>query len=96
MPEDRQDVIDDDEYNESVELVMQDEAIAGNDEIESISVIKMQKQGCPKGSTKTVIGLPRKKLKVGPVAFKNLLPEQKKKIILSWFVGEDEALKAYG
>ena len=77
---------------------MQDEAIAENDEIESISVIKlppkMQKQGRPKGSTKTMIGLPRKKLKVGPVAFENLLPEQKEKIILSWFVGEDNALKA--
>ena len=98
MLEERQDVIDDDEYNEAVELLIQDEASAGNDEMESISLIKlppkMQKQGHPKGSTKTVIGLPRKKLKVGPVAFENLLPEQKEKIILSWFVGEDAACKA--
>ena len=54
----------------------------------------MQKRGRPKGSTKTVIGLPRKKPKVGPVAFENMLPEQKEKLLLSWFVGADEALGA--
>ena len=99
LAEGRQDVIDDDEYDEAIELVMQDEATTENDENESaISLIKvppkMQKRGRPKGSTKTVIGLPRKKPKVGPVAFENMLPEEKEKLLLSWFVGADEALEA--
>ena len=95
MSEEKQDVIDDDEYNESVKLVMQDEATAGKNEMESISAIKLlQKRGHPKGATKTVIGLPKKRSKVGPVAFEDLLPEQKERIILSWFVGEGEAHKA--
>ena len=41
-----------------------------------------------------MIGLPRKKTKVGPVAFENMLPEQREKLLLSWFVGVDEALEA--
>ena len=99
MAEGRQEVIDDDEYNEAVEVVMQEEANAESDEFQStISSIKlppkMQKRGRPKGSTKTVIGLPRKKPKVGTVAFENMLPEQKEKVLLSWFVGADEALEA--
>ena len=98
LAEGRQEVIDDDEYNEAVEIVMQEEATAGSDEFQStISSIKlppkMQKRGRPKGSTETVIGLLRKKPKVGPVVFENMLPEQKEKLLLSWFVGADEALR---
>ena len=99
LTEGRPEVIDDDEYIEAVQIVMQEEATAESDEFQStISSIKlpskMQKRGHPKGSTKTVIGLPRKKPKVGPVAFENMLPEQKEKLLLSWFVGADEALEA--
>ena len=99
LAEGRQEVMDDNEYNEAVELVMQEEATVESDDFQStISSIKlppkMEKRGRPKGSTKTVIGLPRKKLKVGPVAFENMLPEQREKLLLSWFVGADEALEA--
>ena len=80
---------------------MQEEATAKSDEFQStISSIKlppkMQKRGRPKGLTKIVFVLPRKKPKVGPVAFENfnMLPEQKEKLLLSWFVGADEALEA--
>ena len=51
---------------------------------------KMKKRGRPKGAETTVVGLRRKKLKSGPVAFENLLPET---IMLSWFIGETEVLK---
>ena len=99
LAEGRQEVMDDNEYNEAVELVMQEEATVESDDFQStISSIKlppkMEKRGRPKGSTKTVIGLLRKKLKVGPVAFENMLPEQREKLLLSWFVGADEALEA--
>ena len=99
LTEGRQDVTDDgNEYNKAVELEMQEEATTESHEIESaISLIKlspkMQKRGHPTGSTKTVIGLPRRKLKVGPVAFVNILPEEKEKLLLSWFVGADVALE---
>ena len=52
---------------------------------------KMKKRGRPKGAETTVVGLRRKKLKSGPVAFENL-PETKEKIMLSWFIGETEVL----
>ena len=79
--------MDDNEYNEAIELVMQEEATVESDDFQStISLIKlppkMEKRGHPKGSTKTVIDLPRKKLKVGPVAFENMLPEQREKLLL--------------
>ena len=53
---------------------------------------KMKKRGRPKGAETTVVGLRRKKLKSGPVAFENILPETKEKIMLSWFIGETEVL----
>ena len=82
LAEGRQKVIDDNEYNEAVKIVMQEEATAESDEFQStISSIKlppkMQKRGHPKGSTKTVIGLPRKKPKVGPVAFEKYVARTK-------------------
>ena len=39
-----------------------------------------------------MIGLPRKNLKVVPVVFENMLPEQKEKLLVSWFVEAHEAL----
>ena len=71
---------------------MQEEATERSDELESaLSLIKlppkMQKRGRLKGLTKTVVGLPRKKQKAGPVAFENMLPEQKEKLLLTCFVG---------
>ena len=39
-----------------------------------------------------MIGLPRKNLKVAPIVFENMLPEQKEKLLVLWFVGAHEAL----
>ena len=77
---------------------MQEEATAESDEFQfTISSIKLPpkcKKRLYKRVKKTMIGLPRKKLKVGPVASGNMLLEQKEKLLLSWFVGTDEALEA--
>lgn len=51
----------------------------------------MRKRDRLKGLANTVIGLPRKKAKGAPVAFEKLLPQQRERIILSWFVGVDVA-----
>ena len=66
-------------------------------EVEKLAAIKlppkMRKRGRPKGAEMTVVGLPRcKKLKSGPVAFENLIPEAKEKIMLAWFIGDATAL----
>ena len=54
---------------------------------------KIRKHGRPrpKGLDKTVVGFPRKKRMTGPVAFENLIPEAKEKIMLSWFIAETKS-----
>ena len=54
----------------------------------------MKRKGRPKDTEKTVVGLPRKKLKVGCVAFTALLPSRKEERILSWFVSKDHVTAA--
>ena len=90
---DKEPIIDDDDYNEAVTLVSQEEENQENNSILSLIKLppKMRKRGRPKGLANTVIGLPRKKAKGVPVAFEKLLPQQREKIILSWFVGMDAA-----
>lgn len=87
-------VIDDDDYNEAVTNFAKEEE---NQEI-SLSMVKvpprMRKRGRPKGLANTVIGLPRKKAKFGPVAFEKMLPQQRDKVIMTWFVGKDAAEEA--
>ena len=85
--------IDDDVYNESVRLVAQEEDNQENNSLLSVIKLppKMRKRGHLKGLANTIIGLPRRKAKVTAVAFEKLLPQQREKIILSWFVGMDAA-----
>ena len=52
---------------------------------------KIRKHGRPKELDKTIVCLPKKKM-TGPFAFKNLIPDAKEKIMLSWFIGETEIL----
>jgi len=86
-----EEIIDDDDYNEAVRCVAQEE----NNFLSFVKLPpKMRKRGQPKGLANTVIGLPRKKAKSGPVAFEKMLPPQKDIIILSWFVGKDAAEEA--
>ncbi|XP_037520384.1 uncharacterized protein LOC119397030 [Rhipicephalus sanguineus] len=54
----------------------------------------MKKCGRPKGHTLTVIGLPKRKATSERVPFKQLSMREKKKIILSWLVGEEKAKAA--
>ena len=87
-----EETIDDDDYNEAaVRLVAQEEENWENNSVLSLIKLpsKVRKRDWPKGLANTVIGLPRKKAKSTPVAFEKLLPQQKKIIILSWFVGMD-------
>ena len=88
-----EETIDDDDYNEAVRLVVQKEENQENNSVLSLIKLppKMWKRGQPKGLANTVIGLPRKKAKRVPVAFEKLLPQQREKKILSWFVGMDTA-----
>ena len=91
-----EETIDDDDYNEAVRLVVQEEENQENNSVLSLIKLppKMRKRGRPKGLANSVIGLPRKKAKDGPVAFEKLLPQQREKVILSWFVGMDAAESA--
>ena len=86
-----EETIDDDDYNEAVRLVAQEEENRENNSVFSLIKLpsKMRKRDQPKGLANTVIGLPRKKAKSAPVAFEKLLPQQRKIINLSWFVGMD-------
>ena len=85
--------IDDDNYREAATLATQDEKNKENNSALSLIKLppKMRKRGRPKGLANTVIGLPRKKAKDVPVAFEKLLPQQREKIILSWFAGMNAA-----
>ena len=55
---------------------------------------RMRKRGRPKGCEKTVVGLPKKKLRVGCVAFINLVPSRKEERMLSWFVSPNHVIVA--
>ncbi|CAN8011922.1 unnamed protein product [Ixodes pacificus] len=56
----------------------------------------MRKCGRPKGQTLTVVGLPRKRKYVSTkrVPFKTLSMREKRKVILTWLVGQDAAKAA--
>ena len=54
----------------------------------------MRKRGRPKGSEKTVVGLPKKKRNVGCVAFIDLAPSRKEERMLSWFVSPNHVTAA--
>ncbi|KAG8289636.1 hypothetical protein J6590_108762 [Homalodisca vitripennis] len=68
---------------------------AGNTSFLEIPILPIvKKRGRPKGNTKTVIGLPIKKMKVGDIPFEKKHPNHKDKQMLLWFVSTEDVKKA--
>ena len=73
----KQDFNDNNEYNESIELAMQEEDIAKGDKLEStLSLTKLPvkvQKGSSKRISKTCHWLTKEGLKIGPVTFESML-----------------------